>query len=140
MDWLVLIFLVPLILVPVVLLCGFAGCGLDVVGTAILPPSNLSATAGGTDLVNLSWQNNGGAGVVFFVDRGPPGGSLLPIASNVSATTFANSGLPEGTTFLYQVRSGTCPDLSRQPIKRSFGHHFSGNPNESGCHRSRCEP
>ena len=107
MDWLFLIFLVPLILVPIVLLCGFAGCGLDVVGTGVFDaaPSNLNATAGGTDTINLSWKDNSVAASVFIVERGPPGGSLVPIKTGVKGVSLPDQPLNEGTTFLYDVRA-----------------------------------
>ena len=107
MDWLFLIFLVPLILVPIVLLCGFAGCGLDVVGTGVFDavPSNLNATAGGTDTINLSWKDNSVAASVFIVERGPPGGSLVPIKTGVKGVTAVDNPSNEGTTFLYDVRA-----------------------------------
>lgn len=104
MDWLILIFLVPIVLIPIVLLCGFAGCGLDVVGTAapLLPPSNLSGVADGTNKIILNWINNT-AGANFSVERAPPGGSFAPIG-NVPGTTFQDT-VTEGITFLYQVRA-----------------------------------
>jgi hypothetical protein len=107
MDWLFLIFLVPLILVPIVLLCGFAGCGLDVVGTGVFDaaPSNLNATAGGTDTINLSWKDNSVAASVFIVERGPPGGSLVPIKTGVKGVTSVDNPPSEGTTYLYDVRA-----------------------------------
>jgi hypothetical protein len=106
MDWLILIFLVPLALIPIVLLCGFAGCGLDVVGSAVplLSPSNLSGVADGTNKIILNWINNT-AGANFIVERAPPGGSFAPINSNVPGTTFPDSTVTEGRTFLYQVRA-----------------------------------
>jgi hypothetical protein len=106
MDWLILVLLVPLILIPIVFLCGFAGCGLDVVGTAVpQPPTNLVATAGGTDHINLSWKDNSTSASDFIIERGPPGGVLSPIAGLplVKGVTFVDQPLPAGTTFLYQV-------------------------------------
>jgi hypothetical protein len=107
MDWLFLIFLVPIVLIPIVLLCGFAGCGLDVVGQAaapLLPPSNLSGVADGTNKIILNWTYNT-AGAKFIVERAPPGGSFAPLDSNVSGTNFPDSTVTEGRTFLYQVRA-----------------------------------
>ena len=106
MDWLILIFLIPLVLIPIVLLCGFAGCGLDVVGTAVplLPPSNLSGVADGTNKIILNWINNT-VGAIFIVERTVPGGSFAPINSNVPGTNFPDSTATEGITFLYQVRA-----------------------------------
>jgi hypothetical protein len=106
MDWLILIFVIPLVLIPIVLLCGFAGCGLDVVGQAappLLPPSNLLAVADGTNKIVLNWTYNT-AGAHFIVDRAPPGGSFAPINNDVSGTTFTDS-VTEGSTFFYKVRA-----------------------------------
>jgi len=107
MDWLILIFLVPIVLIPIVLLCGFAGCGLDVVGQAappLLPPSNLSGVADGTSKIMLNWAYNT-VGAKFIVERAPPGGSFAPLDSNVAATNFPDLTVTEGSTFLYQVRA-----------------------------------
>jgi hypothetical protein len=143
MDWLILIFLVPLILIPIVLLCGFAGCGISAVGerepTPLptrkppLPPSpeNLSAVARGTNEIELNWTYN----IVlaqFIVERTPRGtpfGTDRPLASNVSGTNFTDNFLDippdirvrvtEGRTFLYQVKAfmppGGLPSLPSTP-------------------------
>jgi hypothetical protein len=105
-DWLVLIFLVPFILVPIVLLCGFAGCGLTVKGTGVFDqvPSNLNATASGTDTINLSWKDNSVSPSVFIVERGPPGPGGA-IKNNVNGATFVDHPPNEGTTFFYDVRA-----------------------------------
>ena len=68
MEWILLVGLLPLIIVPIVLLCGFAGCGIDVVGSGVvLPPKNLTATAVGTDKINLSWTPDPGSAAPEFV-------------------------------------------------------------------------
>lgn len=118
MDWFILIFLVPLILVPIVLLCGFAGCGLDLKATGDLPvpaplaPSNLSATAAGTRLIKLKWDDNSGGTAKFRIERATWGGSFSQVAEVVAEVkdkiiTFEDQtpGLVEGTTFLYRVRA-----------------------------------
>src|SRR5436309_526149 len=101
MEWLILVLLVPLIIVPIVVLCGFVGCGPGPVFSDPPPPSNLSGVADGTSKINLNWISNTG-GANFIVERAPPGGSFAPINSNVTGTTFTDSTVTEGTTFLYQ--------------------------------------
>jgi hypothetical protein len=64
LDWLILVLVTPLIIVVVVLLYGFVGCGFDAEGSLVdtkpLAPSNLTATAIGTDTIELVWQDNSG--------------------------------------------------------------------------------
>jgi hypothetical protein len=108
MDWLILIFLLPLIVAPIVLLCGFSGCGLDVVGTAVpSAPSNLVATAGGTDSINLNWKDNSTSASDFIIERTAPGGIFAPIPGIglIKGINFVDQPLPPGTTFLYQVKA-----------------------------------
>lgn len=110
MQWILLLSLLPLIIVPVVLLFGFAGCGLDVVGTGLaLPPKNLTATAGGTDKINLNWTPDPASTAPdFIIERSPPGGTFGRIPSGgftTKATSFTDGGLSPGTTFIYRVKS-----------------------------------
>jgi hypothetical protein len=105
MDWFILLFLIPLILVPVVLLCGFAGCGLDVVGTfQVSAPKDLAATVSATG-VSLTWLDTNSGIVSYAIHRAPVGQTLPTTGPVVKGTTFADpaSGLTEGTTFLYRV-------------------------------------
>jgi hypothetical protein len=114
MDWFLLVFLIPLILVPIVLLCGFAGCAqiADLGGSLPPPPadpSDLVAKTSGTNRVNLSWRDNTGGTANFQVYRaiigpGAPG-ALSPVGGERTGTFFADNGLAEGTTFLYQVKA-----------------------------------
>jgi len=71
--------------------------------TLAAAPSALAATAGGQQ-VTLSWNASAGASG-YNVYRGPaPGGeSGTPIATNVTADTFTDTGLPAGQTYYYQV-------------------------------------
>jgi hypothetical protein len=113
MDWFLLVFLIPLILVPIVLLCGFAGCAqIAGLGEGVDPPaapSNLVAKAAGASRVSLSWKDNSGGTVNFVVERtiiGPGGsGSLSQVGGAITGTFFTDTGLAEGTTFLYQVKA-----------------------------------
>ena len=114
MDWFLLVFLIPLILVPIVLLCGFAGCAqiADLGGSLPPPPadpSNLVAKTSGPSRVNLSWRDNTGGTANFQVYRtiigpGAPG-ALSPVGGERTGTFFRDTGLAEGTTYLYQVKA-----------------------------------
>jgi hypothetical protein len=106
MEWLVLVLVMPLIIVVVVLLYGFVGCGLDEAGSGPsekeAAPSNLKATALGTDTIELEWQDNaGGAATSFKVERLFPGGS--PANPNPVSSPVDDTQLPDGTDHTYQV-------------------------------------
>jgi fibronectin type 3 domain-containing protein len=67
------------------------------------------AAAGGNGSVSLSWSapaSNGGAAVTGYdVYRGTSAGgeSATPIATNVTGTSFIDTGLANGTTYYYTV-------------------------------------
>jgi hypothetical protein len=92
MTWLILLIGIPAIIVPVVLLCGFAGCGLDVKGTAepLGKPSNLHAKlSSNRKAVDLWWLPTGGQADSFETKRVAPDGSTdfvsLVVANTVKA-------------------------------------------------------
>ncbi len=68
-------------------------------------PSSLSATAGNAT-VNLTWQAVSGA-TTYNVYRGTAanGQSTTPVATNLTGTTYSNTGLTNGTTYFYKVRA-----------------------------------
>ncbi len=78
-----------------------------VVGAYGLPPAptNLSATAAGSDRINLSWRGNGAT--QFKIERSLTGSSgWSQIAAIVNgATTYSNSGLSSNTRYYYRVRA-----------------------------------
>ena len=88
--------------------------------TATVPtaPQSLAAT-GGNGSVQLSWSapsSNGGSPITGYnVYRGTSPGqeSTTPVATNVTTTSFTNSGLTNGTTYYYTVAAvnavGTSP-------------------------------
>ena len=113
MNWFLLLFFIPLVLVPIVLLCGFAGCAqiADLGSASDFPPapSNLIAKTAGASRISLSWKDNSGGTANFVVLRStfaPDGSSSLSqIGDELPGIFFIDTGLPEGTTFLYQVKA-----------------------------------
>jgi hypothetical protein len=110
MDWLILVLVTPLIIVVLVLLYGFVGCGFEGVATGPNPkdvaPSKLTATAIGTDTIELAWQDNsGGAATSFKAERD---GVVIPSPSDPKtplkvSSPFADGGLNDGTDHNYRV-------------------------------------
>ena len=73
--------------------------------TLALPPANLTA-AGGADQVTLSWAaSNGATGYNIYRGTAPGAEATTPVATNVTTTSFVDSGLTPGTTYYYQVTS-----------------------------------
>ena len=68
-----------------------------------VPPTNLTATAGNAQIA-LSWTAAAGA-TTYNVFRGTATNAqaTTPVATNVTATTFNNTGLINGTTYFYKV-------------------------------------
>lgn len=112
MEWFILIFLVPLILVPIVLLCGFAGCtsfeaSNDPVAPPATPtptkttaPTNFTATANGTDKIDLAWQHTSPT-AKFTVRRTAPDPKVL--ANDTPDHSLPDAGLNDGTDVYYDL-------------------------------------
>jgi hypothetical protein len=108
MDWLVLLVLTPLIVVAVVFLIGFAGCFTKPEPPEYggpLAPSDLVATATGTDTIDLSWVDNSTDATDFRIRRSDDAGATFSLIGEVQApeTTYSDSGLNEGQYYQYQV-------------------------------------
>ena len=77
-------------------------------GTTNAPaaPSNLTASASSASAVNLSWQASSTSGVTYTVYDGTSSGSTTSVlASGLSATSFAASGLNASTTYYFTVKA-----------------------------------
>jgi hypothetical protein len=73
------------------------------------PPSNLTATAASSSAINLNWTASPTSGVTYDVFRSTTSGfipsSSNQIASGVTGTSFADSGLTCNTTYFYLVEA-----------------------------------
>jgi hypothetical protein len=113
MSWFLLLFFIPLVVVPVVLLFGFAGCAqIADLGEATDPPlapSHLVAKTAGASRISLHWTDNSGGTANFVVDRttiaADGSSSLSQVGGELPGTFFVDTGLAEGTTFLYEVKA-----------------------------------
>jgi hypothetical protein len=157
MEWLVLLVLVPATIVPFVLLFGFAGCagfaapcerdgdcpagtrcvdGVCVAvgtpgGVAETPPSApeaLVANGVSDSEVDLSWTTDDLTVTSFEVQRAEEGAEddFAPIA-DPTARTFRDTGLAEGTTYLYQVRAFDGQEFS-EPSDQTSATTFPRTP------------
>ena len=79
---------------------GYSLFEIEVFGT-VPTPTNLTATAANTQ-VALSWNASPGATSYNVKSAVSIGGAYTTIA-NMLATSYTNSGLPNGTTYYYQV-------------------------------------
>jgi fibronectin type 3 domain-containing protein len=92
--------------------------------TAPSAPQSLAATAG-SGSVTLSWAapaSNGGAAVTGYnLYRGttPGGESATPVASNVTTTSFTDTGRTNGTTYYYTVAAVNSVGSSAQSNEAS---------------------
>jgi hypothetical protein len=89
---------------------GSAGNGIFVgsgpVPAAPAAPTNLTATASGSNQINLSWTDNSNDETQFRIER-KQGADIYAFVSNAAAnaTSFSDTGLPQGTSFTYRIRS-----------------------------------
>lgn len=70
-------------------------------------PSSLTATAAGTNQINLSWTDNSYNETGFRIERKTgSGGSWAEIDTvDAGVTTYQNTGLVRNTTYFYRVRA-----------------------------------
>lgn len=80
------------------------------------PPSNLTATAASSSAINLSWTASPTSGATYDVFRSTASGftpsSSNQIASGVTSTTFADSGLTCNTAYFYLVEAANSAGTS----------------------------
>jgi hypothetical protein len=67
-------------------------------------PTGLTATASSASQVNLSWGAVVGA-TAYAVQRSPDGSTWAPLASGLTATIYADTGLQPGTAYYYRVQA-----------------------------------
>lgn len=71
--------------------------------TAPSVPTGLSAT-GGTGAVSLSWSGSAGTTpITYNIYRGTSSGGESLLASNLTSTSYTDTGVTNGTTYYYQV-------------------------------------
>jgi fibronectin type 3 domain-containing protein len=89
----------------------FPSCGAGT--TAPEAPTNLGATPGNMT-VSLSWTGSSGASSYDVLRSTTSGGSYATIATSVTATSYTDTGLVNGTPYYYVVRAvnsaGTSPN------------------------------
>jgi len=106
------------------------------VGSSAPPaPTGLTAVAGNAQ-VALSWTGSAGA-TSYSVYRGASAGgeASTPVASNVTATTYTNTGLTNGTKYYFTVKAvnagGSSPasnEVSATPTAGTSESPYSGSP------------
>ena len=86
-------------------------------------PSNLSAKAGSSTQINLSWSDRSSNEQGFYLERSPNGSTWTRIATlGVNASQYSDNGLTANTGYYYRVQAfnsaGTSlPWLTFLPIR-----------------------
>jgi fibronectin type 3 domain-containing protein len=102
-----------------------------------LTPANLTATASNA-AVGLTWSLSGGADSYIIKRSTTSGSGYTPIASGVTATSYLDTGLVNGTTYYYVVAAtnnyGGSPnsaEASAKPTDTKALYAFEGNAQDS---------
>jgi titin len=69
-------------------------------------PTGLTATASSSSQVSLSWGAVGGA-AAYAVQRSPDGSTWALLASGLTATSYADTGLQPATAYFYRVQASS---------------------------------
>lgn len=96
-------------------------------------PSGLSAIAGNAS-VTLSWAASSGATNYTVKRATTSGGPYTTVAANVTATSYTNTGLTNGTTYYYVVSASNTAGTSADSVQVSAVPQggSGGNGNGSG--------
>jgi hypothetical protein len=86
-------------------------------GQPLAAPQNVTATPG-SSLITLSWDPVAGATDYIIQQSGSIGGTYTNLATGITATTYVNSGLGDGTSWFYTVAANGLPGVgvSSNPI------------------------
>ncbi|MBL0339696.1 MAG: fibronectin type III domain-containing protein [Bacteroidetes bacterium] len=81
---------------------------------APVAPSNLSAIASGSSVINLSWTDNATNETSYLVQRSLLAGSgFVTIATlPANSTTYSNTGLAGSTTYYYRIKASNSTGTS----------------------------
>jgi hypothetical protein len=76
-------------------------------GTIPTAPSNLTATAASSSVINLTWNDDANNETGFYIERSTASGSSFSQIASVGAnvTSYQNTGLSASTTYYYRVRA-----------------------------------
>ncbi|HXI70618.1 MAG TPA: LamG-like jellyroll fold domain-containing protein [Verrucomicrobiae bacterium] len=120
--------------------CYFGGRGLlygDIPNIAPAAPDGLVAISGNTQIA-LTWSASSGADSCLVKRATVSGGTYTNIASGLTATSFTDTGLMNGTTYYYVVTAtnvyGVSPDsteASATPSDTRALYAFEGNAQDS---------
>ncbi|MGO8672686.1 MAG: PKD domain-containing protein [Capsulimonadaceae bacterium] len=94
--------------VAAITLSGTSAASGEAAGISMAPapqaPAGLTASPAAGDVMNLSWSSTSGA-ATYNVYRGTASGqeAAAPVASGVTSTSFADSGVSGGTAYYYTV-------------------------------------
>jgi hypothetical protein len=81
-------------------------------------PQNLTATGGGSQIA-LSWDAVDGATGYVVKRSGSIGGPFDDLATGISGTSYANTGLADGATWYYTVAANGPPGIGTESIAES---------------------
>ena len=72
---------------------------------SLIPPSDLNVSLQGTTAL-LTWKDNSTGETGFKIERKSPGGVFVEIATVISnQTTYTDTGLKSGKTYVYRIRA-----------------------------------